>query len=51
MYNPSMARWKPDRLRKKGPEPINKGRLIGCLLALAGVLVVFYLLFSALLGR
>ncbi len=46
-----MARWKPERLRKKGPEPLNKARLISCLVFLFGVIFFFYLLFSAFLGK
>ena len=46
-----MARWKPERARKKEPGPVHKARLISCLVALIGTLVFFYLLFSAFLQR
>ncbi len=50
-YNDGVGKWKPPRARKKEVTTGSKGRLIGCLVLLVGGLLLFFLLFSAILER
>lgn len=47
----SVAKWKPVRARKKGPPQASTGRLISCLLLLVTGMILFFLLFAAILRR
>ena len=51
VYNLAVARWKPERARKKEPGPVKKGQLISCLIVVVSALLLFWLLFGAILRR
>lgn len=51
IYNLAVSRWKTERARKKEAGPPSVGRLLSCLVVLIGGLVLFFLLFSALLTK
>ena len=46
-----VARWKPLGAHKKQKRTAGKGRLISCLALLAGILVLFFLLFYLVLQK
>jgi len=45
-YNCSVAKLRPARGRKKQQKAATRGRLIGCVVILAGIMFVFFLLLS-----
>ncbi|MCX6616113.1 MAG: hypothetical protein NTZ98_08445 [Acidobacteria bacterium] len=46
-----MAKWKPLGAHKKQKRTAGKSRLISCLALLAGILVLFFLLFYLVLQK
>jgi hypothetical protein len=46
-----VAKWKPLGAHKKQKRTAGKGQLISCLALLAGILVLFFLLFYLVLHR
>ena len=50
-YNWHVAKWKPLGAHKKQKRTAGKSRLISCLALLAGILVLFFLLFYLVLQK
>jgi hypothetical protein len=48
-YNCLVAKWKPPGAHRKPKATASKGRLVSCLILLAGILLLFFLLFYLML--